>query len=640
MNSNTRGVSWSYFKSLIDAGAMQWQWSEGTLPDNSFGLYILYGNYGSIALEAQIVKNSSAEHLDFENNYKNSYFLRVNPVPDVGGSAVLDALNEEIVLAVNGQSSVSFEIVGTLTGTLSLTASVDQGLTWIAVPAFQLNPGATVNSIAGPFPNILVLGAGGFSHVRLRMTAFTSGSVAVSWRYSIGTNMYHVFSGAAQAFKAWAELHDGSGNAITSTVNGAKRQLDVTPAMLIDRSGSGTITTLNGTVTANTQGCASIIFNVLGTWVATIGVEGTVDGTNWFSVIGLDQSQAVFASFSGTNTRVYVNCAGFSQIRLNATAFTSGTVNVAWNANGSAPAVFQVWNTNAASLKVQARLQDSLANNITTQANGSQRAMDVGVNVAGVQVDPRSIRALTASDVVTVSQPTASALNAQVVGEIASDAADSGNPIKIGYKAESGFPAAVADSDRVDGNADLFGRARVVVHPDDKQRLGVYYYSTGTLLVQAAADGALVGRCWLINPVGSAVTVRIRKIIFTCQVGSTMVTATSPRIIVQRVTFTGTASGATVAPALRRSTDAANVGSLRTASTGMTLTAGATVHEFLPVASQTAIGCTAAGRQEMDAFLEDYIELAAGQGLVIRQPDAGTTADTRRFVISIIAEEF
>lgn len=47
------------------------------------------------------------------------------------------------------------------------------------------------------------------------------------------------------------------------------------------------------------------------------------------------------------------------------------------------------------------RLQDGAGNAITSQVSGSQRALDVGINVAGVQVDPRSIRALTASDVVT-----------------------------------------------------------------------------------------------------------------------------------------------------------------------------------------------------------------------------------------------
>lgn len=37
-----------------------------------------------------------------------------------------------------------------------------------------------------------------------------------------------------------------------------------------------------------------------------------------------------------------------------------------------------------------ARLQDGSGNNITSQVSGAQRALDIGINVAGVQVDPRT----------------------------------------------------------------------------------------------------------------------------------------------------------------------------------------------------------------------------------------------------------
>ena len=46
---------------------------------------------------------------------------------------------------------------------------------------------------------------------------------------------------------------------------------------------------------------------------------------------------------------------------------------------------------------VGAYLRDAAGNLITSQANGSQRALDVGINVAGVQIDPRTIRALVYS---------------------------------------------------------------------------------------------------------------------------------------------------------------------------------------------------------------------------------------------------
>lgn len=52
------------------------------------------------------------------------------------------------------------------------------------------------------------------------------------------------------------------------------------------------------------------------------------------------------------------------------------------------------------------KLQDGIGTAITSQANGTQRALDVGINVAGVQIDPRDVRALTSSDVVSVVQST------------------------------------------------------------------------------------------------------------------------------------------------------------------------------------------------------------------------------------------
>lgn len=54
--------------------------------------------------------------------------------------------------------------------------------------------------------------------------------------------------------------------------------------------------------------------------------------------------------------------------------------------------------------RVVIKLDDGSGNLITSQANGGQRALDVGINVSGVQVDPRAIRALTSADVVTANQ--------------------------------------------------------------------------------------------------------------------------------------------------------------------------------------------------------------------------------------------
>jgi len=52
--------------------------------------------------------------------------------------------------------------------------------------------------------------------------------------------------------------------------------------------------------------------------------------------------------------------------------------------------------------KVTTKLNDGAGNAVTSQASGAQQALDVGINVGGTQIDPRQVRALTASDTVTV----------------------------------------------------------------------------------------------------------------------------------------------------------------------------------------------------------------------------------------------
>jgi hypothetical protein len=54
--------------------------------------------------------------------------------------------------------------------------------------------------------------------------------------------------------------------------------------------------------------------------------------------------------------------------------------------------------------RVTIKAQDGAGNALTSQANGGQQALDVGINVGGVQIDPRDIRALTNADVVTAEQ--------------------------------------------------------------------------------------------------------------------------------------------------------------------------------------------------------------------------------------------
>lgn len=171
---------------------------------------------------------------------------------------------------------------------------------------------------------------------------------------------------------------------------------------------------------------------------------------------------------------------------------------------------------------------------------------------------------------------------------------------------------------------------------------GVYYFAaTAAQAVQAAAqNGTTAAFFWLAVPTGSTKSVRLRRleVIFEQGAAPTADHLTLPRIALQRFTFTGTGSGASIVTCKRKTADANPVSSLFTASTGMTVTllASAIAMTFLPpgIDFATAVGQNVVSKvnEPYEPVLEDdFLELVAGEGFVLYQPDAGTATDVRRF---------
>lgn len=99
-----------------------------------------------------------------------------------------------------------------------------------------------------------------------------------------------------------------------------------------DASGSGTISALNGAVTVTTQdGRSNASFVITGTWVATITIEATIDGSNWFTTKAIDQADESEIFTFTTNKNITVPCGSFAQVRLRASAYTSGTLSVTYD---------------------------------------------------------------------------------------------------------------------------------------------------------------------------------------------------------------------------------------------------------------------------------------------------------------------
>lgn len=194
------------------------------------------------------------------------------------------------------------------------------------------------------------------------------------------------------------KLNDAAGSAITLGQTTMSASIPIVLSSdqtgintFLDKTNSGTITALNGTTVAATNGCSSVTFDVTGTWVATIIIEGTTGDGNWFIINGdVDVSDTISSSFTA-NTFVTVPCGSFSQVRIRASLFTSGTVSVNWNSSNGINTI-EVFNTTPGSLlaTVTQGTANTLANawpqKITDGTNGPVAVK--GASVVPLATDP------------------------------------------------------------------------------------------------------------------------------------------------------------------------------------------------------------------------------------------------------------
>lgn len=216
-----------------------------------------------------------------------------------------------------------------------------------------------------------------------------------------------------------------------------------------------------------------------------------------------------------------------------------------------------------------------------------------------------------------------------------------------GYTGKTRFLHAqsrVVGSDTVYEEFVVFDRRAKVV--------GVY---EGALTQQSVSatlqDGLATGFMWLHMPAAiSGRSARIRRIYYTPQMAATTTTAASaPRLRIDRFTFTGTATGATV----RADADASyNLPKLdmRTAVTGLTVSLVAAVFAGAicgAVDSTTATKAVALGPASISLTdfpggthdEDEWIVLAPGEGIVLYQDVVGLASDPRRFDLTVVWDE-
>lgn len=294
-----------------------------------------------------------------------------------------------VLLPINGVASAQASFSGTFSGaTVSIDGTVD-GTNWVELltatgvsNVYSQTPFDPSSGVSGKWR---VFRIAGLTQLRARLQTLSSGSVSVEMNASIGSNLAEAVQLNAANFLDTAYLNDGSGNPISSSSG----SLDTNVTNTVPVSQSGTWTTGRTWDLSNSTDSAACYQG--GSWTA---------GRTWTLSSGSD---SVAATQSGTWTTA------------RSWNLSSGSDSVAATQSGT-------WTQ---------RLQDGSGNAITSQANGAQRALDVGVDVAGVQVDPRARtwNLSNSSDSVAAFQGDGAWT---VQGDTASGSTDSGNPVKVG----------------------------------------------------------------------------------------------------------------------------------------------------------------------------------------------------------------
>jgi hypothetical protein len=314
-------------------------------------------------------------------------------------------------------------VAGTPAGGVVSIQGVTSGTAVTVAGTVTANQG-TANTLANAWP-IKVTDGTNTSAVKAASTAavatdpslvvaFSPNSPLPTGTNSIGT----VNQGTANVLaNAWSQkITDGTnGPVAVKAPNTSPVAAD--PALVVALSpnsvaqssltGSGTITALSQSVIASTAGYGTCIFNVSGTWSGTLTVQGHNGDGVWFTISALLSIGGTIVNSTTANGAVELNCAGFAQVRLTATAWTSGTANITWGS-----AVFNhwsyVWSNSGANFLTNSQLIDSTGNALgvtpaSTAATASQEALVVGLS-------PNSPLPTGTNSIGTVNQGTANTL--------------------------------------------------------------------------------------------------------------------------------------------------------------------------------------------------------------------------------------
>lgn len=94
------------------------------------------------------------------------------------------------------------------------------------------------------------------------------------------------------------------------------------------KSTFGSITEISQNVSLTLSAAKVVAVQVTGTWSGTLQFEGSIDGTNFFSVQAIPSTGSTAVTNTGANGNWALPCQGFSNVRLRSSSWGSGTATI------------------------------------------------------------------------------------------------------------------------------------------------------------------------------------------------------------------------------------------------------------------------------------------------------------------------
>lgn len=218
----------------------------------------------------------------------------LHPRETIIGTGTIGAVNGEVIIPVDGCSSVSIDLRGTFNMTLEVAGTVD-GTNYIFIPVRPFGQTAIsyVAAITGSAAGVWVGKCAPFRSVRIRCTAYTSGSATVA------------LAGDT------APLDDSLQGMVTATVGTVTGAAGAAATLTLASPGAGLrhyltyIAIVRSASAALTAGAAPTIVtttNLPGSLAFTFGADAATQGTD--KVIREDFAYPLAASAAGTATAI------------------------------------------------------------------------------------------------------------------------------------------------------------------------------------------------------------------------------------------------------------------------------------------------------------------------------------------------